>query len=78
MDSVYESGTITLHNGLSLVASQAVRGLRLSHSITYASCQGLTLHGRVRLDCTESLHYSNKHLYVGSSRCTSHELLEVV
>jgi len=76
VDSVAD-GTITLHNGLSLVASQAVRGLRLCHAITYASCQGLTLHGRVRLDCTESPHYSSKHLYVGASRCTSHDLLEV-
>ena len=69
--------TVTLHSGLSLVGAQAVRTLRLCSAITYASCQGLTLHGVVRLDCTESSHFTCRHLYVGSSRCTSHQLLEI-
>jgi hypothetical protein len=70
-------GTVTLHSGLSLAGAQAVRTLRLCSAITYASCQGLTLHGVVRLDCTESPHWGIKHLYVGASRCTAHNLLEV-
>ena len=41
----------------------------------YASCQGLTLHNRVRLDL-ESCHLTLRHLYVGASRATSSELLE--
>ena len=43
--------------------------------MTYASCQGLTLHNRVRLDL-ESCHLTLRHLYVGASRATSSELLE--
>ena len=46
-----------------------------SHAVTYASCQGLTLHNRVRLDL-ESCHLTLRHLYVGASRATSSELLE--
>ena len=42
---------------------------------TYASCQGLTLHNRVRLDL-EFCHLTLRHLYVGASRATSSELLE--
>ena len=70
--------TVTLHSGMSLVESQAVRTLRLCSAITYASCQGLTLQGVVRLDCTTSPHFTSKHIYVGSSRCTKSELLEIV
>ena len=69
--------TVTLHSGLSLAGAQAVRTLRLCSAITYASCQGLTLHGVVRLTCTDSPHWGMKHLYVGASRCTAHNLLEV-
>ena len=50
--------------------------LRLSHALTYAACQGLSLPG-VRLLQTDSPHFGWKHLYVGSSRCTSSRLLEV-
>ena len=39
-------------------------------------CQGLTLQGRVRLDLG-SVHLSLRHLYVGASRATSSDLLEV-
>ena len=45
-----------------------LRSTRLCHAITYASCQGLTLRGRV---CdADNPHFSVKHLYVGASRCT--------
>jgi hypothetical protein len=69
---------VTLHNGTRLTAHQTIRSLRLAYALTYPSCQGLTIRGRVRLDSTESNHFTWKHLYVGSSRCTAHDLLEVV
>ena len=47
-------------------------------AITYASCQGLTLRGRVWLCDTLNPHFSVKHLYVGASRATSAELLSVL
>ena len=68
--------TITLDNGVTLSYEQC-SCLRLSHSITYAACQGLTLYGRVRLCETSHPAFSLKHLYVGSSRCTGAALLEV-
>ena len=48
---------------------------RPSHAVTYASCQGLTLHNRVRVGL-ESCHLTLRHLYVSASRATSFELLE--
>ena len=62
---------------LELSPEQVGEHLRLSYAITYASCQGLTLRGRVRLH-TRSPHFTTRHLYVGSSRATSADLLEVV
>ena len=50
---------------------------RLAHALTYASSQGLTLQGRVHLD-TRSEHFTLRHLYIGCSRATSGNLLEVV
>ena len=76
--SVTEDGDVTLSNGVRLTAHQAIRSLRLCWAITYAGCQGLTLEGVVRLDCTDSQHFTARHVYVGSSRATSHQLLEVV
>ena len=54
------------------------RATRLCHAITYASCQGLTLRGRVWLCDADNPHFSVKHLYVGASRATSAELLSVL
>ena len=68
---------LILDDGATLGAKEAVECLRLSHSITYAACQGLTLKGRVRLAETTHPAFSLKHLYVGSSRCTAASLLEV-
>ena len=76
--SVTEDGDVILSNGVSLTAHQAIRSLRLCYALTYAGCQGLTLDGVVRLDCTDSPHLSSKHIYVGASRATAHTLLEVV
>ena len=69
-------GMVLLESGAKLTFHQAIRSRRLSYAITYASCQGLTLPGTVRLDNTTSEHYSTRHLYVGSSRATAHTLLE--
>ena len=78
IDSVSPDGdVVVLDNGASLTASQAIRSLRLASAMTYAGVQGLSLHGVVRLDCTDSPHFSLRHLYVGASRCTSSNLLEV-
>ena len=56
---------------------ECVRSLRLPYALTYASCQGLTLKGRIRLE-TESTHMTLRHLYVGISRATAADLVEVV
>jgi hypothetical protein len=67
-----------LGNGetLTMAPETAIRSLRLTHCLTYASCQGLSLDG-VRLLETSSPHFGWKHLYVGASRCTSSETLQV-
>jgi hypothetical protein len=67
---------VVLDNDLTLTHSQVCQSLRLSYAITYASCQGLTLQGRVRLE-TQSGHLTTRHLYVGISRATSSDLVEV-
>ena len=66
---------VTLTSGDRLNHDEAVKCLRLSHAITYASSQGLTLGGIVRLDDTTNKHFGLRHLYVGVSRCTSCFLL---
>jgi len=53
-----------------------VRAVRPAHALVYAGSQGLTLPGRVRLE-TDSSHLTLKHLYVGASRATRHDMLEV-
>mgnify|MGYP002809688238 CR=1 FL=1 len=45
--------------------------------MTYASCQGRTLAGRLRLE-VDSVHMTTRHLYVGISRATAADLVEVV
>jgi hypothetical protein len=67
---------VVLDNDLTLTHSQVCQSLRLSYAITYASCQGLTLKGRVRLE-TQSGHLTSRHLYVGISRGTRCDLVEV-
>ena len=69
---------IVLDGGDSFTHAALLKHTRLCHAITYASCQGLTLEGRVFLCDTESPHFTLKHLYVGSSRATSSELLSVL
>ena len=77
IESVPEDGDVVLDNGIALSASHACRSIRLAYAMTYSGAQGLTLQGRVRLDCTESARFSIKHLYVGASRATASRLLEV-
>ena len=67
---------VRLTSGLVLTHEQAILSLRLCYALTYASCQGLTLPGVVRLD-TRSNHFTLKHLYVGLSRGTAADLVEV-
>ena len=70
-----EPDGVRLDNGMRLKNQELLRATRPSHAVTYASCQGLTLHNRIRLDL-ESCHLTLRHLYVGASRATSSELLE--
>ena len=78
VESVSDDGTVTLTDlEKPLTLEQVSRCLRLSYAVTYASCQGLTLSGRVRLHM-HSLRFPCRHLYVGSSRATAADLLEVV
>ena len=69
---------IVLDGGDSFTHTALLKHTRLRHAITYASCQGLTLEGRVFLCDTESPHFTLRHLYVGTSRATSSELLSVL
>ena len=68
---------IELTCGQKLNHEDALYSLRLCYAITYASCQGLTLPGVVRLE-TSSTNFTMRHLYVGISRATSAQLVEVV
>ena len=67
---------LELDNGTKLGYDQLHNAVRLAHCLTYASAQGLTLKGRVRLE-TLGVHFTIKHLYVGAFRATSSDLLEV-
>jgi hypothetical protein len=67
---------VLLDNGTRLAYDELHKCVRLAHCLTYASSQGLTLRGRVRLE-TLGAHFGIKHLYVGASRATSSDLLEV-
>ena len=61
---------------ISVPAARVTAWLRLCYAICYASCQGLSLPGVVRLE-TSSPNFTLRCLYVGSSRATSSKLLEV-
>jgi hypothetical protein len=78
----YEVAEVTpewliLEGGLKLSHEHASKSMRLAYAITYASCQGLTLRGVVRLE-TQSPNFTLRHLYVGISRATAAGLVEVV
>ena len=65
---------LVLEDGLKLTRMAAVKCLRLAHSITIASSQGLTLKGRVRVMAHETM--DTRSLHVACSRATAAELLE--
>ena len=69
---------IVLDDGQSFTPAELLRSTRLCHAITYASCQGLNLRGRVWLCDADNPHFSVKHRNVGASRCTGAELLSVL
>ena len=73
----YENEIVTLVSGEKMSHDECVKCLRLSYAITYASSQGLTLNGLVRLEDTTNRNFGLRHLYVGASRCTSSDFLEV-
>ena len=73
----YENEIVTLVSGEKLSHDECVKCLRLSYAITYASSQGLTLNGLVRLEDTTNRNFEQRQLYVGASRCTSSDFLEV-
>jgi hypothetical protein len=68
---------VVLDTGLVLTHQHCSTSLRLCHALTFASSQGLTLRGRVRLE-SKSGHLTSRHLYVGISRATRSDLVEVV
>ena len=66
------------NDDLVLTHKEAARSLRPCWALTYASCQGLTLPGVVRLlDTGHVPHFTVRHLYVATSRATSSSCLEV-
>lgn len=67
---------VTLASGEKLIHDECVNCMRLSYAITYASSQGLTLNGIVRLEDTDKRNFGLRHLHVGASRCASSNLLE--
>ena len=68
---------VKLSNGATLTAEQAMKCCRLAHALCYASVQGLTLPGVVRMEDCDNPLFTLRHLYVGCSRATAHDLLEV-
>ncbi len=72
-----EDEAVALVGGLRLSHEQVIQQTRLSYCLTYAGMQGLTLQGRVRLE-TGGPAFTTQHLYVGLSRATSSELVEVL
>ncbi len=68
---------VFLNTGQKMTHKELVKSMRLPYALTYASCQGLTLPGRLRLE-TGSPNMTLRHLYVGVSRATAADLVEVI
>ena len=68
---------VCLSNGATLRREQVCKCTRLAHCLCYASVQGLTLPGVVRLEDTDSPLFCLRKLYVGVSRATAAELVEI-
>ena len=68
---------VCLSNGATLRPEQVCKCTRLAHCLCYASVQGLTLPGVVRLEDTDSPLFCLRKLYVGVSRATAASLVEI-
>ncbi len=68
---------VCLSNGAKLRREQPCKCTRLAHCLCYASVQGLTLPGVVRLEDTDSPMFCLRKRYVGVSRATAASLVEV-
>ncbi len=68
---------VCLSNGVKLGREQVCKCTRLAHCLCYASVQGLTLPGVVRLEDTDSPSFCLRKLYVGISRATAAEKVEI-
>ena len=68
---------VCLSSGAKLGREQVCKCTRLAHCLCYASVQGLTLPGVVRLEDTDSPMFCLRKLYVGISRATAAEKVEV-
>ena len=66
---------LLLDNGARLGYDELHKCLRLSHCLTYASAQGLTLRGRVWLT-KDGNFFGIRDLYAGTRRATSSDQLE--
>ena len=69
--------TATLDGEIALSHAHASRFLRLTYALTYPSSQCLLLTGVVRLEDCGGRHLTRKHIFVGMSRCTAADLLQV-
>ena len=68
---------VRLSHGAALRREQVCKCTRLAHCLCYASVQGLTLPGVVRLEDTDAPLFCLRKLYVGVSRATAADLVEV-
>ena len=68
---------VCLSNGATLRREQVCKCTRLAHCLCYASVQGLTLPGVVRLEDIDSSLFCLRKLYVGVSRATAAGLVEI-
>ena len=62
---------------VTLTPDMALKSLRPCWALTYASVQGATLRGKVRLEDTTHKNFNIRHLYVGASRATGARWLEI-
>ena len=68
---------VCLSNGAKLSNEKICKRTRLAHCLCYASVQGRTLPGIVKLEDTESPLFCLRKLYVGVSRATAAQKVEV-
>ena len=69
--------SILLEGGIQLSKEDAVKMLRLSHAMTYASVQGRETDGSLCLHDTGNRHFTLRTLYVALSRARKAELVRV-